>query len=506
MTSPPPDGSSPELPVPHDDATFTRTRLLRGWVVVVAGAAASKVIGLITIVLISRRLSVLAFGNFSFGVAYGAFFVFFADLGLDAITTRELAARPPEEEGRILGSAMVAKAVIVFVTLAISLGTLVLFRPGLRVVGAVSALGILSALPGTIILLLNARVRVLGATVVQVGASLATLAATMAAIRAGAGPVGLIWVQVVLTVLTGVVLAGLARRRAMARIEFHRPTLNLIIRGSVPVAVSLVGAVIYRRIDLLLLGGFGQVRQLALYAAAVRLVDALNIVPLAIATIALPTLAHLGSRETGEGGRAERVAQTGYRYLAAMIVPVAVLGTVAGGAVMAVTYGQPYRSAGMALALLLWAHVFGFTGVMVDQVLIARAQSRWLAGLTTAGALVNVAIDLWAIPRYGAIGAAWGSLVAYSVPFLLGLTVPAVRDVFVSCLRSWMRPVLAGGAMLVILATLGLPLRVLAVVFVPLAFAALVLSGSTTISELRDLASAVLRRGSGPDRPGEVRP
>jgi PST family polysaccharide transporter len=249
--------------------------------------------------------------------------------------------------------------------------------------------------------------------------------------------------------------------------------------------------IVYRRVDQLLLGGFGQVRDLARYAAAVRLVDALNIVPVAVATIALPTLAHLGSQPGGRSARADRFARVGFRFLAGMILPIAALGTVAGGTIVALIYGAQYRSAGGALSVLLWAHFFGFSGVLVDQVLIARGQSRSLAALTWAGAVVNVAIDLWAIPRFGGMGAAWGSLVAYSVPFIAGAFMPSVRDVFRSCLHASARPAAAAGLVLAVLWALHPGITWLLPAFVAVSLGALVLVRATTVAELREIASSV---------------
>jgi O-antigen/teichoic acid export membrane protein len=457
---------------------------------------------LATVLVISRRLAVGSFGTYSFAVAYAAFFVFFTDLGLDAVTTRELAAHPVEEEGRILGSALVAKAVLVALAVAGSLAALFIFGSGLRVPAALSVIGLLAAVPGTPALLLNARVRVVGATVIQLVGSVLTLVGTIAVLHLSASPNGPIIVMSAATVAVGLGLAGLARLGATVRMTFDPATMRRILRGAAPVALALVGVVIYRRADQLLMGGLGQIRDLARYAAAVRIVDALNIVPLAVATIALPALTHFQSLDAADAGReprAGRLAAVGYRLLAALILPVAALATYAGGPIMSLAFGSSYRSAGTALAILLWAHYFGFTGVMVDQVLIARRQSRHLAVLTLCGAVLNVAIDLWAIPRYGGVGAAWASLVAYAVPFVAGSLVRPVRDVFRSCLLSSVRPAIAAGVVLITLVVSNLRGAPVLVVFVAASAVALVVTGSVSVTEVREMVASAVRRDSGSD-------
>ena len=105
----------------------------------------------------------------------------------------------------------------------------------------------------------------------------------------------------------------------------------------------MIGATIYRKADQLLLGAFGQVQDLAGYAAAVRLVDALNIIPVAVATLALPVLANLHRRPGAGAERADRFARDGFRFLAAVVLPLAALATAAGATIMRVTYGPAYQ-------------------------------------------------------------------------------------------------------------------------------------------------------------------
>jgi len=62
-----------------------------------------------------------------------------------------------------------------------------------------------------------------------------------------------------------------------------------------------------------------------------------------------------------------------------------------------------------------------FLYFLTSQAVLAGLQARkpaiFSAACTTA-ALVNVGLNLWAIPRFGAAGAAWTTLIAYSVLFI----------------------------------------------------------------------------------------
>jgi O-antigen/teichoic acid export membrane protein len=335
----------------------------------------------------------------------------------------------------------------------------------------------------------------LGATIAQVLAAAVTLIATIAVLNGGGGPTAVVAVSGVTTIAVSVYLIGLARRGSASPLVVDRATMRHLARETWPVAVSMVGVIIYRRIDQLLLGGYGEVRDLAQYAAAVRLVDALNIVPLALAAVALPALSHFARHESGRE-KADRLLSDGSRFLASLILPLAALATAVGGAILALLYGDAYRTAAGALAVLLWAHFFGFTGVLVDQALIARGQSKSLALLTIIGAAVNVAIDLWAIPRYGGIGAAWGSLIAYTVPFVGGLMMPSVREVFRRALTASVRPLVAALLVLGVLLALRPSGALVIPIFGAVTVIALFGTRSIRLGEIRELIAAASSGGA----------
>ena len=464
------------------------------------GDVVAKVIGMATLIFISRLMSVESFGTYSFAVAFGTSFTFFTDLGLDAATTRELTARDRSEEGRVLGSALLVKSILVLAMALISFVALFAFGPSLRLAAGVAAIAMLASIPGTPALLLNARVKVVAATIIQLAGAVAMLVGTLAVLAWRPSPTGLVAVASAVTILAGLALALVSRRVAANRLHLDAETVKFVCRAAVPIGVTLLGVIVYRRADQLLLGAFGKITDLGQYAAAVRLVDSLNIIPLGIATLALPVLTRAQSGPGNPDGRDLGMASTGYRLLAACILPLAALGTYEGGSIMQFVFGHPYRSAGASLAVLLWAHYFGFTGTLVNQVLIARRHSRYMATLTVIGGVVNLAANLWAIPAYGKIGAAYTSLIAYALPAVIGLFVPGVRDVFRACLRSSIRPAVAAAVLLFGLEVVGPAPKLGGFLFFVAVGPVLFVTGSVRVDEVRDIVSSVMRTpgGGGP--------
>ena len=145
VTSLGPAISDPSLSSSASTPLFGSDRLVRGGLLLLVGNVLTKLSSVATTVVIVRQLSVTDFGRYSFAFAYGTFFALFADLGLNAIATRNLATAELDDGGRIVGSALAVKGAIVLTCLVGSTAGLLLFRPGLRLAGLVAAVSVANA-------------------------------------------------------------------------------------------------------------------------------------------------------------------------------------------------------------------------------------------------------------------------------------------------------------------------------------------------------------------------
>lgn len=473
----------------------SRGRAIRGGAVTVTGNIVSKIAAIGSAIVVARALSTTQFGQFSFAIAYGAFFAMFADLGLDSIATRELAKGDPRDDGRIIGSLLAIKTGVIGVALLVAGCGVLFYAPSLRMGGIFAVLALLNAIPGSLGLLLIARLRMLPLAVIQVGGAGLTVSCYVAVALAGAGPVAFVVAEAATTVITGAAIGAFASRD-LRGLAVDRAVVRRLLRRTAPLSVSAIAVLVYRRSDMLLLPVLGTVRELGQYAAAVRIVDSLNVIPQAVAVVALPVL----SRRTTENLEVG-TAGAGFRLLASAVLPAAAVGTVVGGPLMERIFGAPYAGAGGALAVMLWAHCFGFAGVLLAQLLVARGQERALAELLVAAAIGNIAINLWAIPRFGEMGAAWASFGAYALPFVVGSVVGTARSAVRAALIASLRPAIGSAVLTALLIGLrpGLvgALAVTAVVW-PLLLLA---TGSTSWGELKSIArSARDERLNDPDR------
>ncbi|HEX5064284.1 MAG TPA: polysaccharide biosynthesis C-terminal domain-containing protein, partial [Kofleriaceae bacterium] len=76
-------------------------------------------------------------------------------------------------------------------------------------------------------------------------------------------------------------------------------------------------------------------------------------------------------------------------------------------------FGAAYERAAPMLTVLVWASVVTNLGIARSGFLTAMNWTRLHFASSVLAALANVLLNLWLIPRYGGVGAAIASLIAY---------------------------------------------------------------------------------------------
>ena len=165
---------------------------------------------------------------------------------------------------------------------------------------------------------------------------------------------------------------------------------------------------LHERVDVFLLAALGvSAFDIGLYAAAVSVVSPLRLIPGALGTVLLPRLA--GSLDSDAAEFTAAVVRPTLLVMAATALGLAAVGAVA----IPLLFGAAYAPAVTPFLVLLP----GVTLVTLSRVLAryfaAIGNQRPLVFLFTGALLLNVALNLVLIPRFGILGASLASLVSY---------------------------------------------------------------------------------------------
>lgn len=191
--------------------------------------------------------------------------------------------------------------------------------------------------------------------------------------------------------------------------------------------IAGLSGLMFMRMDQLMLNALRGPADAGLLAVSVLLSEAWYFVPAAIVASAYPEMARHGGQDPRA---AEQRLAALLRLLTVMGVAVGLVLSLGSPWLVEVLFGARYQGAALPLALTAWCGLFSAWGLASGAWLVATGRARLNLWRNLAGALINVALNLALIPRYGAPGAAFATLFAMaSAYFLFDFVSPALRPV-----------------------------------------------------------------------------
>jgi PST family polysaccharide transporter len=157
-----------------------------------------------------------------------------------------------------------------------------------------------------------------------------------------------------------------------------------------------------------------------LFAAAVRISEALYFLPLAVAASVAPALtaARAGPIREYE----QRFLQV-TRLLVFSALAVAVCFTLFSKPIILTLYGTRFAAAAPVLSVHTWAGVLVSLGVCSNLWLVNEGHLKYTMYQTLLGAATNIVLNLFLIPRMGVIGAAFASCAGQFVAVTLTVAI-----------------------------------------------------------------------------------
>jgi len=231
------------------------------------------------------------------------------------------------------------------------------------------------------------------------------------------GPLGIIVGNLSGTLVVFIALLGY--RREQLGLQFDRKLLRAMNRFGFPLMGAALATWVLNFGDRLMLAkllhGTYALDQLGQYSLAIKISSAMVLLFTAF-QVAWPAFAY-SIEDEGEAKRTYSFVLTYLMFIAAWAA--VGLSLFAPWIVRLLARNPHYWPAAEAIPALAYASVF-FAGFIVVTIATGRArrtQFNWVA--TTAGAALNFGLNLWLIPAYGMLGAAYATLAGYILIMVL---------------------------------------------------------------------------------------
>ena len=244
-----------------------------------------------------------------------------------------------------------------------------------------------------------------------------------------------VYAQVAAYVLTALLaLVVILRKTHLSPFTFHlSPAFALVIlRKSAPFALLVLLMASYNRIDPILLRSLASDADAGIYAGAFRLLDALTMVAYLVSVPLLPIFSRL-CREKGVQRSAEECKTNVSDVLRLVFWPLMAFAVAV--AVACALFAEPlmdllYPGRGALYVPAFRVVIFGLIPIAITYIfgtlLTAGGHLRQLNLFAAATLLLNIVVNLFLIPRFGAAGSAWASLTAQTFMALAQLLL-AIR-------------------------------------------------------------------------------
>jgi O-antigen/teichoic acid export membrane protein len=426
--------------------------------------AAGYLLSLVNSVILARTLGVEQLGAYAYAMGLVGMFGLIPNLGLGTIITRTI-ARNPDAGVSILAAAIRTQALLAggVTILILSVAAILPGQPvPLLYVGLAAGQLAIGTLSWPYLAVLAGRARYDRVAAAELVAGLAGTATLLGAALLHGGVAAFLWGHIVAAGLAVMGARWIAGPILPTGAEDRMP-LRALFRQAAPFGAAAAVQSVYTRLDIVMLGQMAPVAALGLYSAAYKPINMAVYFGATVAGTLFPLMAQATQVEV------PAAFVRAMRGLGVVAPAFALAFSGLAGPMLNLLFGAEYLAAAPILIILAWSAAANWLYGPLGIALQARDHERsWLVGLIFAFVL-NATGNVWAIPRWGALGAAgstlvselallgigvgfvWGKLNIIPPPrrVLTGLAASLMGGLILLLLRSWGAALVTATALIV---------------------------------------------------------
>jgi len=208
------------------------------------------------------------------------------------------------------------------------------------------------------------------------------------------------------------------------KINYVRQLLN----NSFPLFLTGMAILIYMKIDQVMLKELVGAQSVGIYAAAVKLCETLYPLSVLVAGSLYPAIILV--KDTNPAVYNSRLQKL-YTLLVWGAFAIAIPITFLADWIIFNLYGNDFSDAVIILRIYVWAGIFVFLSVVNNKWMVVENFQKYILLTSLIGMSSNIFLNVILIPRYGASGAAFATLISYGIgSYLCLFFFPKIRAGF----------------------------------------------------------------------------
>lgn len=395
----------------------TVQRIAKNTAALFAAQFVVSILSLVLTIFIARSLGDVIFGKYSFALAFTAIFAVFSDLGYNTLLIREV-ARDKSQAGKYLNNVLSMRALLSLVIFALIVITTNVMGYPADTKNAVYLFGIYTLIV-SFSAVFKVTFRAFEKMEYEAGITIFTnivrVSLGLLVLFLGYGLIELALVFLLSGVFDFLFSFLICERR------FVKPKLELdfefwksTIKIALPIGMLSIFALIYIKIDTIMLSMMKGDAVVGWYNAAYGLVLAFKPIPQLFMNALFPLMSgyFVSSKDA-----LKKVYEKSFKYLFILGLPLAVGMTLLADSFILLFYGQQFNPSIIALQILAWETLLLFICMPVDFMLVSMDKQNQMAIVAGGCALLNIILNLILIPHFSYIGAGVATIVTETILF-----------------------------------------------------------------------------------------
>lgn len=411
-----------------------------------AAKVVSTILALVSIGFITRYLGQDGFGNYATVLAFFAFFTAVADLGLYAISTREI-SRPGADERSIMGKVFTLRVFSSLIIFLFALG-LAFFLPYSNEVrlGIVVVAGTFVFTSSYAILngVFQKNIAMNKVAAAEVIGKFIQVALVVLAVKKDWGFPAIIFAFFLSSAMNAILVFILSRKYIRFKLDFDFPFWKKFLQGSAPMGISVIVTFFYFKMDTILLSIMRSSADVGIYNVAYKIIENLIFFPAMIMGLIFPIMARYIFHDRP---KFESISNKTFKIFVLLVIPV-ILGILfLSEGIIGLIGGAGFQESAGTLRILVFALIFIFFGNFFNNLLLAGNLQKKLMYALMACAVFNISANLIFIPLFSYKGAAITSALTEMLVVAFALYLSHRHLKYVPKINNWTGILLSSAVM-----------------------------------------------------------
>lgn len=396
-----------------------------GWLI--GGRVINKVLAFVVGVLTSNYLGPSNYGLVNYAAAYTTFFASVCTLGINSVIIKNFLDHP-EEVGQTIGTTLVLRAISSALSAVMIVGIVLVIdqkEPVTILVVALSSVGLIFQIFDSFNQWFQYRLQ---SKYVAIATTIAYVAVSVYKVVLLIMGKSVAWFALATSVdyiVLALVLIIAYKRNGGARMSFSMKKAKELLGESHSFVLSGLMIAIYASTDKLMLKQMLDENAVGCYSVAVSLATVWTFIMHAIIDSMYPSVI-----QSYRGVCAEFERKNKQMYAVVIYMSFLVAGAICllAGPAVRILYNPDYGMAVGPLRIVVWYTVFSYLGVARDAWIVCEGKQRLLKYIYAGAAGLNIIMNWFFIPIWGARGAALASLITqFSTVMILPLLIKPLR-------------------------------------------------------------------------------